>query len=138
MANYFTRFSCLLDVGTSQNAAGALTLYNAMFFEEGEPPFDGFHLSIYPEAGGTKLWMHDHDYAPGNPDSVIQFVKRCATEFDLTGLWGFQYAETCSMPRFDAFGGGAQVIDLATGQTIDQIYTNMWLSILLDGGDPYA
>ena len=30
MANYFTHFSCLLDVGTPQNAARALDLYNVL------------------------------------------------------------------------------------------------------------
>ena len=30
MADYFTHFSCLLDVGTPQNAARALDLYNAL------------------------------------------------------------------------------------------------------------
>ena len=28
MADYFTHFSCLLDVGTPENAARALDLYN--------------------------------------------------------------------------------------------------------------
>ena len=30
MADYFTHFSCLLDVGTPQNAARALDLYNRL------------------------------------------------------------------------------------------------------------
>ena len=30
MANYFTHFSCLLDVGTPDNAARALDLYNKL------------------------------------------------------------------------------------------------------------
>lgn len=34
MADYFTHFSCLLDVGTSKYAARALDLYNALS-EEG-------------------------------------------------------------------------------------------------------
>ena len=34
MADYFTHFSCLLDVGTPENAARALDLYNALS-EEG-------------------------------------------------------------------------------------------------------
>ena len=36
------------------------------------------------------------------------------------------------------FGGGAHVLDLATGETVDWIYTDGWLSTVLDGGDPYA
>ena len=30
MADYFTRFSCLLDVGTIENAARALDIYNEL------------------------------------------------------------------------------------------------------------
>ena len=88
MADYFTHFSYLLDVGTAENASRALDLYNALT-EEGaseEPPSDGFLLSIQPEHGGTKLWMRDD--VTGDPERMIQFVKRCATEFDLVGRWG--------------------------------------------------
>ena len=65
-------------------------------------------------------------------------MLRCAKEFCLTGLWGMQYANTCSRPRIDGFGGGAHVLDLATGETVDWIYTDGWLSTVLDGGDPNA
>ncbi|WP_206516601.1 hypothetical protein, partial [Xanthomonas euvesicatoria] len=44
MADYFTHFSCLLDVGTPENTARALDLYNQLS-EDGaseEPPSDGF------------------------------------------------------------------------------------------------
>jgi hypothetical protein len=137
MADYFTHFSCLLDVGTPENAARALDLYNRLS-EAGaseEPPSDGFLLSIQPEHGGTQLWMHD-DVA-GDPQRLIQFVKRCAAEFGLTGRWGFQYANTCSKPRLDGFGGGAHVLDLATGETVDCIYTDGWLDqTLSDEGGP--
>ncbi|CAN0653676.1 VOC domain-containing protein [Nitratireductor aquimarinus] len=131
MADYFTHFSCLLDVGTPQNAARALDLYNVLS-EEGvseEPPSDGFLLSIQPEHGGTNLWMRDD--VTGDPERLIQFVKRCAVEFSLTGRWGFQYANTCSKPRLDGFGGGAHVLDLATGETVDWTYTDGWLAELL-------
>jgi len=138
MADYFTHFSCLLDVGTPDNAARALELYNALS-EEGaseDPPSDGFLLSIEPEHGGAQLWMRDD--TTGDPERLIQFVKRCATEFGLTGLWGFQYASTCSRPRVNAFGGGAHVLNLATGATVAWTYTNGWLAEVLDGGNPDA
>ena len=69
---------------------------------------------------------------------MIQFVKRCAAAFGLSGLWGFQYATACSQARVNAFGGGAHALDLATGETVDWIYSGSWLEIVLDGGDPYA
>ena len=61
MADYFTHFSCLLDVGSPENAARALDLYNALARENAaeDPPSDGFMLSLQPEHGGTQLWMRD-------------------------------------------------------------------------------
>jgi hypothetical protein len=78
MANFFTHFSCLLDVGTPENAARALDLYNKLSEDgaSGEPPSDGFLLSIQPEHGGTQLWMRDDE--TGDPERLIQFVKLCA------------------------------------------------------------
>ncbi|MEH3046681.1 hypothetical protein [Sphingomonas adhaesiva] len=138
MADYVTHFSCTLDVGTPDNAARALDLYNALS-EDGaseEPPSEGFLLSIQPEHGGTMLWMRDD--GTGDPERLIAFVRRCAAAFALTGRWGFQYANTCSKPRLDGFGGGAHVLDLATGETVGWTDTDGWLAIVLDGGDPHA
>lgn len=138
MADYFTHFSCLLDVGTPENAARALDLYTQLS-EEGaseEPPSEGFLLSIQPERGGTQLWMRDD--VTGDPERLIQFVKRCAAQFGLKGLWGFQYTNTCSRLRLDGFGGGAHALDLVTGETSAWIYTDGWLAEVLAGGDPDA
>ena len=119
------------------NAARALELYNAGPDNDSDAEgFNGFELSVIPEDGASQLWIRDDGY--GDPEQVIRFVKLCAAEFNLTGLWGFQYSNTCSRPRVDAFGGGAHVLDLATGETVDWISTDGWLSIILDGGDPYA
>ena len=138
MADYFTHFSCLLDVGTPQNAARALDLYNALS-EAGaaeEPPSEGFLVSIQPEHGSSRLWLRDD--VSGDPERLIQFVKLCAAEFGLSGRWGFQYANTCSRPRLNAFGGGAHILDLGTGETVEWIDTDGWLAAVLNGGDSDA
>jgi hypothetical protein len=138
MADYFTHFSCLLDVGTPQNAARALELYNALSEASAseEPPSEGFLISIQPEHGGSQLWLRDD--VSGDPERLIQFVKLCGAEFSLKGRWGFQYANTCSRPRLSAFGGGAHVLDLGTGETVGWIDTDGWLAAAVDGGDPDA
>ena len=59
-------------------------------------------------------------------------------EFSLKGRWGFQYTNTCSRPRLNAFGGGAHVIDLGTGETLGWIDTDGWLAAAVDGGNPDA
>ncbi|KAB2726506.1 hypothetical protein [Brucella anthropi] len=138
MADYFTHFSCLLNVRTPKNAARALELYNRLSKDGAteEPPSDGFLLSIEPEFGGTQLWMRDD--GTGDPERLIQFVKLCAREFRLSGRWGFQYANTSSKARVNAFGGGAHVLDLATGETIGWTYTDGWLAEVLDAGESDA
>jgi hypothetical protein len=131
MTDYFTHFSCLLDVGTPENAAKALDLYTSLYAEgESEDALsECFLLSIQPEHGGSRLWMRDD--VTGDTERLIEFVKRCAAEFDLKGLWGFQYADTCSKPRLDGFGGGAHVLDLTTGETVAWIDTDGWLAELV-------
>ena len=135
MTNYLTRFSCLLDVCTPDNAARALELYNQLSAAGAseEPPSDGFLLSIQPEHGGTRLWMRDN--GTGDPERLIQFVRICAATFSLTGRWGFQFAHTSDRPRVDAFGGGAHVLDLATGATVAWTHTSGWLADVLDARD---
>ena len=128
MADFFTHFSCVLDVGTPDNAARALKLYQAFMDDaaDEEVPPDGFLLSIEPEHGATKLWIRDD--VTGDPQQVILFVQRCAEAFGLTGRWGFQWANACSRPRVNAFGGGAHVLDLETRETIAWTDTNGWLA----------
>jgi hypothetical protein len=96
MADYFTHFSCVLDVGTLDNAVRALDLFPAFMKEAAREGAlaGGFQVSIHPDQGGTKLWMRDE--VTGDPLQVIIFVQRCAEVFSLTGRWGFQWANTCS------------------------------------------
>ena len=138
MAEYLTHFSCLLDVGTPDNAARTLALYNQLS-EDGaseDPPSDGFLLSLQPEHGGSKLWMRDD--VTGDPERLLQFVRICAAEFGLKGRWGFQYANSCSQPRVDAFGGGAHVIDLGARKSIGWTSSQEWLAAALNGEDAHA
>lgn len=136
MADYFTHFSCLLDVGTSGNAARALDIYNDLCAQSAseDPPSDGFLLSVDPAHGGSKLWMRED--GTGDPQRVIDFVLRCADAFALTGRWGFQWANTCSRPRINAFAGGAHVLDLGQRGTVAWIGTHGWLDDTIRGGRP--
>ena len=139
MADYFTHFSCLLDVGTPEKAAQAVDLFVRLRDkddEADEPQFRGFDLSRDDDPDSSTLWIRDDD--SGNPDSVVAFVLRLAEELDLNGLWGFEHANTCSRPCVDAFGGGAHVIDLGARKSIGWIGTHNWLSIALSGEDPDA
>ncbi len=136
MADYFTHFSCLLDVGTPDKAARALALFQSLRAADqdaDDPEVVGLTVARQDAPEGAALWIHDHDY--GDVEAVIRFVLRLAEELDLTGLWGFQYALTCSRPRLDAFGGGARVIDLGARKPIGWTSTHEWLAGALNGED---
>ena len=134
MADYYTHFSCLLDVGAPENAIRALELFQGLSADlESEGPRGGFLASIQPGPDGTQIWICNDDN--GDVEGVIEYVKLCAAELGLTGRWGFQYANTCSKPRLDGFGGGAHALDLATGETLGWIDTDGWLAKVPGGGD---
>lgn len=139
MADYFTHFSCLIDVGTPDKAARALALFQSLREADqdaDDPEVAGFDLVRQDAPEGSTLWIHDDDH--GDVEAVIRFVLRLAEELDLTGLWGFQYALTCSRPRLDAFGGGAHVIDLGTRNSIGSTSSQEWLAAALNGEDAHA
>ncbi|TQM90061.1 hypothetical protein [Roseinatronobacter monicus] len=139
MADYFTRFSCLLDVGTPQNAARAYEAFLALrndAYAKAETLCCGFDLTIESDPSGSQLWIRSEDH--GDPEAVTRFVLSLAEDLDLTGLWGFTYAVTCSRLRLDAFGGGAHAIDLGARKLIGWISTQDWLAAALNGEDPHA
>lgn len=139
MADYFTHFSCLIDVGSAEKAARALALFHDLRAAEqdaDEPEVAGFDLVRQDAPEGSTLWIHDD--AQGDVEAVIRFVLRLAEELDLTGLWGFEYGLSCSRPRLDAFGGGAHVIDLGARKSIGWTSTHEWLAAALNGEQPDA
>ena len=121
MADYSTQFSCLLHVGTAENAAAAEMIRGefAAELDRHEGVSLGFDMEVDHESGPGALWIHSDDY--DDPEHVIRFVLLCADAFAMTGTWGFSWSYTCSRPRLDAFGGGAHVLDLRTGETIADI-----------------
>lgn len=126
MADYHTRFACVLPLGTAANVAQALDIYRRLTAEkdaEGETiGFDATHQPLLSEAG---LFLSaDCD---GNPEHAIDFALRCAEALNLQGQWGFTWALTCSRLRLDGFGGGAHLIDLGRRETIAWVDTEHWI-----------
>ena len=139
MADYFTQFSCLIDVGSPDKAARALALFQELQEADqlaDDPEIAGFDLSRQDAPEGSTLWIHHDDH--GDVEAVIRFVLRLAEDLDLTGLWGFQYGLSCSRPRLDAFGGGAHVIDLGARKSIGWTATQEWLAAALNGEEAHA
>ena len=139
MADYFTHFSCLLDVGTSENALAAHRMFIQARLEDldrDEPLCSGFELSLQEGDAAHVLWIHED--VSGAVEQVIGFVLRLAEAFDLKGMWCFTYALTCSRPCLDAFGGGAHVIDLGARKSIGWTSTQDWLAAALNGEVAHA
>ena len=139
MADYFTHFSGLIDVGTADKAARALALFHdlrAADQDADDPEVSGFTLVRQDAPEGSTLWIHDNEH--GDVEAVIRFVLRLAEDLDLTGLWGFQHGLTCSRPRVGAFGGGAYVIDLGARKSIGWTSTQERLTAALNGEDAHA
>ncbi len=128
MADYFVQFSCILDVGTAENALEAIGIAGDLPSQLDLDDYCclGFEVEADPDSGPGALWIHSGEY--GEPEHVIAFVLRCAAAFDLNGLWGFRWALTCSRPRLDGFGGGAQLIDLGKRRSVDWVDCECWLA----------
>ena len=139
MADYFTHFSCLIDVGSAEKAARAIALFQelrAADQDADDPKVAGFTLVHQDAPEGSPLWIHDDEH--GDVEAVVRFVLRLAEDLDLSGLWGFEYANTCSRPRPGAFGGGGHVIDLGNRTTIGWTNTNEWLAAARNGEYAHA
>jgi hypothetical protein len=109
VADYFTQFSCVLDVGTPDKAAAALDLFLRLREADEaseDPEFSGFALSLQDGPGSSVLWFHDD--GQGDVEGVIRFVLRLAEDLDLTGLWGFDYA-LCRI-RHKAYYAGIRIM----------------------------
>ena len=132
MADYFTQFSCMFDVGTAENAARAeqIRRQQADALDEADGTDLGFDLEPDPDRGPGALWISSDGH--GEPEHVIAFVLACAEAFDLTGRWGFTWALTCSKPRLDGFGGGAQLLDLGARKSLAWTDCEHWLGALLN------
>lgn len=136
MADYFTSLSCMFDVGAADNIARALAIYEelAADLDHDEGAMIGFAAQADPASGPSSLWLYSEHH--GEPEHVIAFVLRCAEAFNLKGVWGFMWALTCSKPRLDGYGGGAQVVDLGRRTAGEWVDCDHWLATQLaaDGG----
>ena len=146
MANFYTQFSCLLPVRSAANIPAALDLYAQLKSElDAEGETIGFSVEPAQKAGHeAMLWLWDED-GGGEPEHVIAFAFRCAAAFGLTGRWGFAWSLSCSRPRIDGFGGGAQVLDLGRRESVAWVDCENWLAELTgrnslpeDGRNPAA
>lgn len=127
MADYYTRFACLLPLGRPENVSLALNILGALSDElEGGGECLGFEAEYVPVVSNIGLLLTTGS-GSGDPDHVASFALRCAEAFDLAGQWGFCWAHTCSRERLDAFGGGSVLLDLSNRTEIARLDCSQWL-----------
>ena len=133
MADYYTRFSVMLPLGNPERIEPALAIYRKLAedLDRDEDVSIGFSAAAAPDVDPAALWLSAEE--DGNPEHVIAFVQLCGEAFGLAGRWGFRWALTCSRMRLDGWGGGAHVLDLATGETIEWLDCEDWLATRLAG-----
>ena len=128
MAAYTTLFSCTLPLGSADNARTALDLY-LVFTDrlraEEEPV--AFEVRVDAESDGTELILSS-GAGSGDPDQVMAFVGQCGPALGLNGRWGFTWAETGDQDCPDGFGGGAVVLDLASGEVVASLDCDSWVA----------
>jgi hypothetical protein len=132
MADHFTHFACLLDVG-ADHVEAALALHRQVAAELEADDGLAIGFSVAAAVGrSSAVLLTDED--SGQPEQVAAFALRCAEQFSLTGRWGFCWAFTCSKARADAFGGGAVSLDLGQRKILAWLDCGQWLDAQLAGG----
>jgi hypothetical protein len=136
MADYYTCFSIVLKLPdlAAQQYALALHAKAASLTSEKEVPGEipqelHAHLDMWffdTEADGNELepalWIHSED---GGIDAVCDFLQHLLQKFHPQGCVAFEWANDCSQPRTDAYGGGAAFI---TADSIQQMGTWNWIA----------
>ena len=131
MAEFYTQFSCELDLGSADKAAAALDLLDRL---RNDPDSDDPPCHFVADLAGTEkpgVISITDDEGTGVVEHVTAFVLACAEAFDLTGCWGFCWAMTCSKPCPETFGGGAETLDLSARKSLAWINTARWLDTML-------
>lgn len=137
MANHVTLFAAELDLRSRENLDRARQIYQEIPEDaENEILFrTGFKLGMDANAETTCLRIFAAQ--SGDVQALLHFVRRCAKEFGLSGPWSFEWAHSSSTPILHGFGGGALVLDLASG-TLAWTDTHGWLvrQLAKAGGAP--
>lgn len=121
MADVHTSFSVLLPLPPTKVMA-AMGLFQ-QFVREAPNGFLCFDAA--PSISPSGLFLGSDD---GDIDEVVEFISRCCVRFYLTGRFGLFWSSASSDMRPGGFNGGALVIDLGTGEVVDELNTSDWIN----------
>lgn len=137
MPNYYTNFSFELELPSEDaidyavNLAAEADTLRWLSDEERKtkgPDFpkmlidfvDNWSFEVDKEKGG--IWIHTDE---GGVDAACEFVRHLLVRFSITDSVSFEWANTCSKPCLDAYGGGAAIITpkgIKTMSTCDWVF----------------
>jgi hypothetical protein len=113
VADYYTHFSFAIEKLTDDERAWLRTLLAGAGDEPTEdlarllsdPDYVGFSWAF--EDDGS-LWVYSD--TSGTPEDAAALVQEFLSRFRPDDVLAFEWANTCSRPRLDAYGGGAVVV----------------------------
>lgn len=113
MANYLTLFSFEIGDLTAEEARWLADLIptdddvsDELAALLTDPPRVGFSAEFQNDGGS--LWIYAEE--SGVPEDAANLVQEFLSRFRPHARHGFEWANTCSKPILDAFGGGAVLI----------------------------
>lgn len=100
MADYYTQFSFMMPCVSKE---AALWLAEQLRSDARRPR--ACECAIEKE---TELWLYAEECA--DIDTILEAISNYQNKYNDPGPISFEWANTCSKPMLDAFGGGAAVI----------------------------
>lgn len=138
MADYYTHFSFLvpfsLDGDKAQDERHVQRIVTELTEtiedaneNDGNDTFtdDSMPYALTVEAHGTEVWITD-DAGESGVEAAEAAVRWLLDQPGSPDVVSFEWANTCSKPRTDAYGGGAMVI--AKGHATEWLNTGTWVS----------
>jgi len=124
MADYFTEFSLVMDVSESEKRwiDRFLDLSKTLIDESSYETIAVKYRDSRSDAD-LEAWFHSFGYQNSSLNALCELLRRFLIKFDRDDVVILEWANTCSKPRTDAFGGGAAVISRLG---IDFINTTVW------------
>ena len=108
MADYYTMFSTTISYQTEDQRDWLLDKLGSGVIDDNDgesyPVCD-----IVDEPGDQAIWVYENE-GGGDLDALFDIVAEFQKLFSIETPWHISWANTCSKPRLEAFGGGAVFI----------------------------
>ena len=122
MANYYLTFSTTIPYQNDEQRDWLLDKLGNCVVNDDEESYPV--CDIVDEPGQQAIWVHE-DEGGGDLGALFDIVAEFQKVFSIAQSWYISWANTCSSPRLDSFGGGAVFIHKGE---VDSIDTESWIS----------